>query len=53
MINSDYNEILIRPYVKNAVHKEEIKYWQHIGQKSLYEIWDNEHDEVYSELLYR
>jgi hypothetical protein len=44
-------EILIRPYRKNAVHEEEAKYWKKIGQKSLENIWDNNEDEVYSELL--
>jgi len=44
-------EILIRPYSKNTVNEEEAKYWKKIGQKSLEKIWDNNEDEVYSELL--
>lgn len=44
-------EILVRPFRQNTVCKDEMKYWQRIGQKSLNEIWDNEEDEVYSELL--
>ncbi|MFP4548987.1 MAG: hypothetical protein ACLFQM_12710 [Fidelibacterota bacterium] len=44
-------EILIRPYLENTVCEEEVRYWQKVGRKSLEKIWDNDEDEVYSELL--
>ncbi len=44
-------EILIRPYSGDTVREEEVEYWQKIGQRSLDKIWDNDDDEVYSELL--
>ena len=44
-------EILIRPYSKDIVREEDLEYWQKIGKKSLEKIWDNDEDEVYSELL--
>ncbi len=44
-------EIIILPYQINDVENEDKKYWQLIGEKSLRNIWDNQEDEVYSELL--
>jgi len=44
-------EIIILPYKINDVENEDKKYWQLLGEKSLENIWDNQEDEVYSELL--
>lgn len=44
-------EIIILPYQINDVENEDKKYWQLTGEKSLGNIWDNQEDEVYSELL--
>ena len=44
-------EILILPYNINDVENEDKKYWQLLGEKSLDKIWNNQDDEVYSELL--
>ncbi|MCK4447581.1 MAG: hypothetical protein KAW56_10930 [Candidatus Marinimicrobia bacterium] len=44
-------EIIILPYQINDVENEDKKYWQLLGEKSLENIWNNQDDEVYSELL--
>ncbi len=44
-------EIIVLPYQINDVENEDKKYWQLLGEKSLENIWNNQEDEVYSELL--
>ncbi|MCK4295542.1 MAG: hypothetical protein KAX28_02660 [Candidatus Marinimicrobia bacterium] len=44
-------EIIILPYQINDVENEDKKHWQLLGEKSLENIWNNQDDEVYSELL--
>ena len=44
-------EIIILPYDINDIENVDKKYWQLLCEKSLKNIWDNQGDEVYSELL--
>ena len=44
-------EIIILPYDINDIENVDKKYWQLLSEKSLENIWDNQGDEVYSELL--
>ncbi|MBL7095217.1 hypothetical protein ISS22_14735 [candidate division KSB1 bacterium] len=44
-------EIIILPYNINDIVNEDKKYWQLLGEKSLNNIWNNQEDEVYNELL--
>lgn len=44
-------EVIILPYKVDDVEYKDKKYWQLIGEKSLKNIWENQEDEVYSELL--
>jgi len=44
-------EIIILPYDINDIENEDRKYWQLLGEKSLENVWNNQEDEVYSELL--
>jgi hypothetical protein len=44
-------EIIILPYDINDIENVDKKYWQLLSEKSLENIWNNQEDEVYSELL--
>ena len=44
-------EIIILPYDINDMGNEDKKYWQLLSEKSFENIWNNQDDEVYNELL--
>ena len=49
----DFIAFLKQKYRKKRTRmvKEETAYWQAIGEASLRNVWDNEEDDVYNELL--
>ena len=44
-------EVIILPYDIDDVEKEDKKYWQLLGEKSMNHIWNYQEDDIYSELL--